>query len=611
LAGSSALAVLAIGLACSPDDLVGPPDHRLDAIGLRPQYYTAGGASGSIQIGVPADNGPPTQGGVAPVQVVTASKYDFVQFEVTGTVTGSHTSYCTPPVGPTGSWGPSGEPGGGFRIHFSTSPNIGGLPTSGQGTSTLLVNRGIDSNVTISAERIGAVFACSGGPGLYLTGSHTVSYEVYPLYDITASPGYVALGDSITFTASSHWTTTGESWRFRENDTTSTPAGAHYTAKYLCTSASTCTYAPAKSGRIYRVGTFPAPDNGQYWMPGPIVWVGTPPQFTLDVSASSGTINRGDSVDFTVRNTGAGGELNALDELVWTFEPDSVPFYPSSSVKFAPPPVVDTVTAADSVWSGRIVHPGQIIVTGTSGGNNHVDTIPVSVSDRLWGPPEVDIVQDSLQTYPPDPPIQSATSWVAGRLHTLEGGYGNQSFTPADIVTGTVSTGPNQGYVFLESAAYAMHRAYSFNRWILNPGDVYHAGLTTWEYVEDQGGDPQLFFNNTLQHEAGQVSNSHAQRQNIAGASFAACGDLSKAVERLVAPDGTTLALWMNQARDRATDAVWHLADHTHVSGFQQQPNPVAEWDNTRPGVRNGLEDDAVLEYPTPPDSAFCIVAGV
>jgi len=33
-----------------------------------------------------------------PAKVVTASKYDFVHFTVTGTVTGSRTTYCDPPA---------------------------------------------------------------------------------------------------------------------------------------------------------------------------------------------------------------------------------------------------------------------------------------------------------------------------------------------------------------------------------------------------------------------------------------------------------------------------------------------------------------------------------
>jgi len=38
---------------------------------ISPQFHTSGGASGSVQIGIPGDDGSPTLGGVAPVEVVS------------------------------------------------------------------------------------------------------------------------------------------------------------------------------------------------------------------------------------------------------------------------------------------------------------------------------------------------------------------------------------------------------------------------------------------------------------------------------------------------------------------------------------------------------------
>jgi hypothetical protein len=141
-------------------------------------------------------------------------------------------------------------------------------------------------------------------------------------------------------------------------------------------------------------------------------------------------------------------------------------------------------------------------------------------------------------------------------------------------------------------------------------GDLYDSGLTTWEYVESRGGDPQLFFNKTLQHEAGQVSNSHARRQEIAAQSFRSCADLTQAVERLVAPNGGVLVDWLTEARQRAEDALWYLSDHVYVNGFQSAPNPVAPWNSSRPDTVDGLSDDPHLEY-MPPDTAFCKISGV
>jgi hypothetical protein len=127
-------------------------------------------------------------------------------------------------------------------------------------------------------------------------------------------------------------------------------------------------------------------------------------------------------VEFTVRNTGAGGELNALDELVWRLEPDSVAYHPASSIKFAPPPVYDTVSAADSVWSRRIVHPGKIIVSGVSGPNTQEDTIMVSVTDREWDPPQVVHWFDSVNTTRPPDPADTATTWDGARFHPIGDG---------------------------------------------------------------------------------------------------------------------------------------------------------------------------------------------
>jgi hypothetical protein len=604
-----AVAVTALALACDSNDPTGP-----DVSGrgqLFPQFYTSGGTEGNTNIGVPANNASPDYGSVANMELVTASKYDFVHFEVTGTITSSDAGYCSPPVGPFGTWDAFGGPGGEERIEFSTNPDIGGLPKGGQGTGTLTIDRGISqSEVTFFARRTGVTNGCGAGPGLALSGSQTVSWEVYPYFDVGASPGAVTAGDSVTFTSSSHWTTTNNFWRFRENDTTSTPGTGAASPISLCTGqTSTCTYAPSKSGRMWRVGTFP--DQNPHEMPGPIVWVGNPPPISLQLSSSvqaGDTATRGGSIDFSVSNTGAGGELNATD-LAWRFEPDSVQFYPNGvSPKFAPPVVYDTVDA-DSTWSGLIVHPGKIIVSGVSGSNTDEDTLVVPVLPRSWSPMSMDLQTDTpyYNSDPPPQPTALDTTWDGGRFHTLTA-YSDATFNGSQT-TPAVSGGPNDGYYYVElSQAYVMHRSYSLNPWIENPGPAYWGGYTTWQYV-DSLGDPAQFHNNTIAHEVGGTTGSHRGRQVVAASADAACGDVVKALERLVTGSTDDMVDHIPDIQDRARQAIWYLSSHVYVNGFQGSPNPVADWVN-KPAIIDGLTD-VTTDTIQAPDSSHCDVSGV
>jgi hypothetical protein len=144
-----ATAILMLLAVCDGDATRPLVDAPYADLAARPQLYTSGGSSGSIQIGIPGDNGPPTYGGVAAIDLVSASRFDFIQITVTGTVTSSDSGNCDPPVGPTGTWDAFGAPGGGLRVHISTSPSIGGIPTAGQGTGTMVANKGVNSDVTL------------------------------------------------------------------------------------------------------------------------------------------------------------------------------------------------------------------------------------------------------------------------------------------------------------------------------------------------------------------------------------------------------------------------------------------------------------------------------
>jgi hypothetical protein len=168
------------------------------------------------------------------------------------------------------------------------------------------------------------------------------------------------------------------------------------------------------------------------------------------------------------------------------------------------------------------------------------------------------------------------------------------------------------GYFYVTSANFQMYRAYSLNDWINEPGEPYHAGLTTWEWLDGiEGVDPSLFRTKAIQHEVGAVANSHLGRQNVAAGSFPACGQLNQALERLVAGNHANLISLAEDAIDRAVRAVWYLSDHPYVNGFQGAPNPVAEWlSAARPAVRDSLQDVTTGTFPAP-SSTHCDVSGV
>jgi hypothetical protein len=96
---------------------------------------------------------------------VTASKYDFVQITISGTVNSQHTTVCDPPVGEEGDWDAFGISGSGLRVEMETSPWIGGLPTSSP-PGPKIVNFAAGQNISVRARRYGYVAGCSAGPGL-------------------------------------------------------------------------------------------------------------------------------------------------------------------------------------------------------------------------------------------------------------------------------------------------------------------------------------------------------------------------------------------------------------------------------------------------------------
>jgi hypothetical protein len=621
--GAAAAVTVGIVAACNSDGPLGPDSDQVGGQPILPQFSVSGGTSGSAQIGIPATNGSADAFGSVPAfEVFSASRFDFIYIEVTGAVTSTDAGFCDPAQGEEGTWDAFGVNGAGpLGVAMTSNPNIG-LQVGGQGTGTMTVARGTGSDVTISAQRNGYSASCGAGPGLNLSGSQTISYEAYPAFEITATPGAVTLGDTVTFTATSHWTTTNNSWRYANNDTTATPAGIPLASTQVCGDVSVCNYAPTQSGRIYRVGTFPAPEQNTFGAPGPIVWVGNPPPINLQLSSSltpGDSVARSDSVDFSVSNTGAGGELNAT-ELHWKFEPDSVQFYPAKPVQFAPDAVWDTV-AADSTWSGRIVHPGKVIVTGQSGTNTSADTFVVPVARRTFSPPTVVLdssAYNSEQSTLPSP--TSAGNIIAGVFHTIPANSLSDStfFTIDSLAVDSILAGPNKGYHYVVDAHYQLPRAYSLNLWIDPPGQFpYYHGHSTTDWLINQGdslGMVQLR-SNVIMHERGPSSiaqDSHPESHDIAGSNLPACGDVNNAVERLVFSTHGQLDFYIAHARTEAFKTIRYRSGHYYVYGFiglgsyaLADPSPKGNI------ITSGLsepQDPNNDNYP-PPDSIYCDIS--
>lgn len=595
-------------IACNVTE---PDDRHRDPVDLRPQLFTAGGASGSSQIGIPATNSAEDNfGSVAPFEIVNASRFDLVQIVVEGTVSSADAGYCDPPIGPIGTWGPFGVNGGSLRVQVTTDPYIGGLPTSGHGTNTMTVTFGVNQDISVRAERIGVVAGCSAGPGLNLSGTQSIDYEVYPYYQVTAAPAVVSAGDTVTYAASSHWTTTSEAWRYRFDDTTATPGAGVSSWAWVCQSASPCEFAPSRSGRIYRYGVFP--DGSGHEMPGPITWVGNAPPLDIVLSASSSSVTRGDSVEFSVRNVGAGGELNAAD-LSWKFLPDSVQHYPNSFAPyFAPDSVVWTPTGTDSVWAGTMVHPGRVIVTGTQGGTTVADTIVVSVANRSFSSPAA--ILDTTAYNTKSLPVPFGDTLKAGELHLVPAtASASAFFTAPSPLSDSVLSGPNTGYHWNTQSSLHMNRAYSLNIWINPPGKVKYTNnqgwLSTTEYLVSVGDSVGMvdFRAYTILHERGPAASSHFQRIDFGGSSDPGCGDVNAANERIVASSAFDLLSMNTQNWNRASAAITYASSHQFVYGHQQPPTAVADW-VTIPGVRTSLVDPQSADKPLP-DPTHCDVS--
>lgn len=202
------------------------------------------------------------------------------------------------------------------------------------------------------------------------------------------------------------------------------------------------------------------------------------------------------------------------------------------------------------------------------------------------------------------------TSSVRWYFHTISASPYNNATLSGGQATPAVTGGPDDGYYYVTlTSPFVMDRAYSLNPWIENPGPMYWHGNRTWEYVESTGGDPAFFHNKATAHEVQGSTLSHRGRQDVAATADAACGDVVKALERLVTGTSGEMTTAITQTRERSRQAIWYLSSHVYVNGFQGAPNPVADW-RSKPDTVDGLTD-VTTDTIGPPPSTHCDVTGV
>jgi hypothetical protein len=326
-------------------------------------------------------------------------------------------------------------------------------------------------------------------------------------------------------------------------------------------------------------------------------------------------------LQFTVKNTGRGGELFGV-AVNWRFEPDSVQYYGNAVSEWFTPPVVEDLDA-DTFWLGPIVHPGKVIVTGVGASNTSADTVVLTVTARNWGPPTVVLDESAFNSASLGVPQSASDDLVGGRFHAIPDSLGwdpTTFFTVDSIETGLVPPGgPNEGYHWVTWANFQMRRAYSLNPWIDPPGYTpYHQGYSTTDWVQNQQGPSGTgvvdYRANAVMHEIGPsaiTQKSHYERQDFAASDTISCGHLNRAVERLVAGTSGALDFRIGRAKDNAQRAVHYASGHYYVYDFQSQGSPAVAWfplgtvrTSTLLDVQSVNNDGRIK-----PDSLFCDIS--
>jgi hypothetical protein len=475
-------------------------------------------------------------------------------------------------------------------------------------------------------------------------GGQQLMIEAVEPFEVHVSPTFVTpRGDSATISLSSDFTLTNQRWYFHPGDTLPTPQYGSGLEFACPAGANTCTRAMTESGRIYvsamvegnasarrhsdvvwvrdsvpsscGTGSEPVPsgDEGPSCPPPPPDTV-PPPALALTLTCPN-TVTRGDEITCVAGNDVGG--LAAFD-LIWRFAADAVPFTPAASETFSGRTVRHEASGVTPVWEGRMVHPGTVSVEAYFEGFlvGLPVTAHVQVTGRDWLEFRVYLddagyndAQISIGL-----PVPSSSDLITGRNHRspyVPPGDLSTNFFAGGATYDAVTGGPNDGYYFVGFTDFAVHRAYSVNRWIDdNPGHRYSIGgmpnVTTWQYVRRRGKDPSITRDNTQRHEVGSTGQvSHQGRLKEAAGDFESCGDLYETLELLTAPDLKSIATMVADQRDNAYFAMMWANTHDFVYGHQTPDAWVADWYLNPPDILTTSYSQQ-SEVRREPDSTRC-----
>ncbi len=378
--------------------------------------------------------------------------------------------------------GPLQGGGGGVELGYA-SPGVnvagGALPSrwypkqhpDGTGTAFVLVT---NPGKVVWVRRSGLQTGCrkSGSacdpnnrqPQYFLSGQQTISLHSVPVPLSVAGPAAVATGQPGAFTAMVVENLPVDKdangnrrifWSFMEGDTLATPGGGTSRNIDACRAALTCSYIPAKSGRM-KVTAY----VNEQFLTGYsdiVRLVANPPTLTCPPS-----VTRGQGVSCSVSN------LTGVVVQSWSFVGEQFANDPTLHV---------TETTSLPSWAGIAVEGGvvsaNILINGVP--KTLVDTFTVANRSWRWGNGDWHYSQGTApicNSAPPTPgSIHIGWNRNAGVPQALCGDPAYHRWVlpdprqnPMDGYTlAEVPTGPNKGRWYVQSAQYRIDRASNLN----------------------------------------------------------------------------------------------------------------------------------------------------
>jgi hypothetical protein len=445
---------------------------------MSPPVFVAGGT-----VPLPPDNHPDNGilGKWSPVFTIPASS-DYYLIKITGKISHDWNEQCPVWQCPNtldGATLGSMEGGAGLVDLGYAPPGVdvagGASPTryyaeqhpDGNGTAFVLARASYARTVWARRSGLGTGCLQSGGscdpnnrqPQYFLSGQQSVTLHSIPVPLSVTAPAAVATGQPGTFTS-----TIVENlpvdvdadgskrifWYFMEGDTLATPGGG--TSRNVpCTAYATCSYSPAKSGRM-KVAAYVQ----GYVLEGysQIVRVKQPELvLTCNGQRDSVVVERGSIIDCRANSDPPDPLMQVLG---WSFS-DGGDF----QVPAAGAPAITT-----TAWAGKVVRDGTITVRAIVGGTEKTQTMILTVGARSWSWGSADWsishgTADHCQPAYNSPEPGAPWGWNR-RVSSCDPGRidPNVQVSPdAGYRIESIGSGPNTGLWFVASATYRIDRA--------------------------------------------------------------------------------------------------------------------------------------------------------